>query len=115
MQDISVYLDSVMKLEGAMAVAVFDLAEKRLLGAAGYLPIQDCVEGMALLIEGKLAVLKALRREEMMLDGLFTLETTYQVLKPVYEKGALIFAVFDKKEGNLAMIRLGLQRIAEHL
>lgn len=115
MNGIKEYLNSVMELDGSQGVAVFDLRDQVIIGSAGDLPLGDCLEGMLLLVASKAATMKCLNTEEDLVDGLFTYQSMYVIVKPVYKKAALIFAVFDRKEANLALLRLGLQRIADNL
>lgn len=115
MSFMSEYLDAVIHLDGALGVALFDLQRQSVIGSAGDIPIEKCGEGMMLMVQAKASIQKELGSNDEMLDGLFTMDSTVQVIKPVYNKGIVIFAVFDKSEANLAMIRLGLQRIADSL
>ncbi|MDO5652693.1 MAG: hypothetical protein Q4G39_01110 [Brachymonas sp.] len=112
MSTLDASLDAIMEIDGAIAVAVFDFAKGAVLGERGEISLRGIASGVAALVQAKGTVMKGLNMNENMEDGMFTLETQYHLVKPVYSKSAVIYAIFDKNKSMLALVRRGLQDVA---
>ena len=104
-------LDSIMTIDGALAVALVDFNSGMLLAKAGSAPINMDVAaaGNSEVLKAKLKTMKALGINEAIEDVLITLGTQYHVLRLMPSKpGLFLYFALDKAKGNLAMARYKL-------
>lgn len=108
MANVKATLDNLMKVEGAIAVALVDYNSGMTLGTAGGgINVEVAAAGNTEVVRAKMKVAKALGLEATIEDILITLKEQYHLIRPVASKpGLFIYLAVDRSKGNLGMARL---------
>ena len=117
MANINQSLDSIMKIEGAIASSIVDSNNGFMLGSQGRgIDLEYASAGNTELYHAKQKIMKALNINESIEDFLITLETQYHILMPCPNiNGTFIYFVMSKDHGTLALARRKLHDIAAEL
>lgn len=114
-------MQECMEIEGALGVALVDLASGMALSTAGNprgMSLEVAAAGNTNVVRAKLAVMKDLEIKDKLEDILITLSTQYHLIRVVNSDtgtGVFIYLVLDKTRANLAMARFKLSKIESEL
>jgi hypothetical protein len=113
-------LAECMEIEGALAVALVDLATGMTLakdqGSAKGLDLDLAAAGNTNVVRAKLETMKSLKLDDHIEDILITLGKHFHLIRPLTSdsgKGLFIYLALDKNKANLAMARHKLRLIEE--
>jgi len=113
-------LSECMEIEGALAVALVDLATGMTLakdqGSAKGLDLDLAAAGNTNVVKAKLETMKNLKLDDHIEDILITLGKHFHLIRPLTSdsgKGLFIYLALDKNKANLAMARHKLRIIEE--
>lgn len=117
MSDINNSLNELMKVDGAMAVAVVDYSSGMLLGAAGGgIDLELAAAGNTEVVRAKVKVMKTLGLDDQIEDMLITLGKQYHLIRPLsHSRDLFIYYVLDKSKSNLALARRELLSVGTTL
>jgi len=107
MADLSVILNDILKLDGAMCGAVVDSSNGMILASAGAgVDIEIAAAGNSDVMRAKLKTMNLLSLNDKIVDILITLGKQYHVIRPVTKvDGVFIYLVLDSAKSNLALAR----------
>ena len=117
MSNIAESLDSVMQLEGAMAVALVDSESGMTLGQqGGGVDLELAAAGNTEVVRAKLKTMKSLDLQDTIHDILITLGKQYHIIRPLAQhEGVFLYLVLDKNHSNLALARRKVQDVESGL
>ncbi len=100
-------LDTLMKIDGAVAVAVVDSTSGMLLGFRGQgLDIEIAAAGNTEVVRAKMTTMKNRGLKDEIEDILISLSKQYHIIRPCSKKeGLFIYIVLDRSRSNLALAR----------
>ena len=100
-------LDALMKIDGAISVAVVDSSSGMLLGSRGEgLDIEIAAAGNTEVVRAKMKTMKNLGIKDQIEDILISLTKQYHIIRPCASKeGLFIYIVLDRSRSNLALAR----------
>lgn len=100
-------LQSLMKLDGALAAAVVDANSGILLGkAGGGINLEVAAAGNTEVVRAKMKTMRALGLTGSIEDMLITLQQQYHIITLIKAKeGLFLYTVLEKSKANLAMAR----------
>lgn len=115
-------LKECIGIEGAIAVALFDLDSGMPIAteqaSSASLDLEVAAAGNTNVLRAKYATMKELGIDEAIEDVLITLESQIHMIRPATSesgKGLIIYLALDKSKANLAMARRKLRQIEEGL
>ena len=119
MSNVNQALDSLMKIDGAMAAAIVDTESGMSLGDVGgsaNLNLDVAAAGNSEVVKSKLKVMNNLGIKGYIHDILITLDDQYHLIRPLStNKSLFIYLVLNKATSNLAMSRHKLSSIEKEL
>jgi hypothetical protein len=100
-------LKELLRVDGAMCVALVDANSGMMLGSAGSgLDLELASAGNTEVVRSKMKTMKSLGLNDSIEDILITLGKQYHIIRPVQAKaGIFIYLVLDKARANLALAR----------
>lgn len=100
-------LNELMKIEGALQVALVDSSSGMILGSKGDThDIEIAAAGNTEVVRAKLRVMQVLKIKDAIEDILISLGTEYHIIRPIQSKPELFFyLVLDRSRSNLALAR----------
>lgn len=117
MANTEIALKEAMMIEGALGVALVDVASGMALGVMGGnrdLDLSVAAAGNTDVVRAKLRVMEMLGLSGGIEDILVTLTTQYHVVRPLTGSngaGLFLYLALDRKRANLAMARRQLQQV----
>jgi CheY-like chemotaxis protein/predicted regulator of Ras-like GTPase activity (Roadblock/LC7/MglB family) len=115
MNNIKESLNKASDLPGTLGIALVDYASGMTLGTHGSgINLDVAAAGNMNVMRAKQNVMRELGIKGRIEDILITLEAQYHIIRPVGDSLFLYLAI-DRKNGNLAMSRIKLAKIAEEL
>lgn len=117
MANLNESLGNLMKLDGAMCVALVDANSGMMLGSQGTgVDLEVAAAGNTEVVRAKLKTMKSLGLNDKIEDILITLGKQYHIIRLVDTKPGLFFyLVLDKTKSNLAMARRGCLDVEKDL
>ena len=111
---------AIMKLPGAIGVAIVDLESGMALGqtGGGTLNLEIAAAGNSEVVRAKNRTMNDLGLNEEIEDILITLGTQHHVIRPLKRKGTaglFVYVAFDKVTANLALSRHKIADISRTL
>ncbi|MDR1529986.1 MAG: hypothetical protein LBS40_06270 [Burkholderiales bacterium] len=100
-------LKELMKLDGALVVALVDSVSGMLLASEGHgINIEIAAACNTEVVRAKLKTMKNLRLNDSIEDILISLREQYHIIRPLEKKQELfIYVVLDRERANLALAR----------
>lgn len=110
-------LETIMKIDGAIATSIVDSNNGFMLGAEGKgLDLEYASAGNTELYHAKMKIMKTLNINEKIEDFLITLESQYHILYPIpHIEGTFVYFVMQKDGGTLALARRAIQAAVKEL
>ncbi|TPW72289.1 hypothetical protein [Schumannella sp. 10F1B-5-1] len=110
-------LESLLRIEGAMAAALVDSGSGMLLGGVGSgLDLDVAAAGNTEVVRAKLRTAKALGLGDAIDDILITLTTQFHIIRPMAKTPEVfIYLVLDRERSNLAMARIKTKEVEAQL
>ncbi|GAB3411287.1 hypothetical protein GCM10027515_32640 [Schumannella luteola] len=110
-------LESLLRIEGAMAAALVDSGSGMLLGGVGSgLDLDVAAAGNTEVVRAKLRTAKALGLGDAIDDILITLTTQFHIIRPMAKTPEVfIYLVLDRDRSNLAMARIKTKEVEGQL
>ncbi len=107
MADLSLILNNVLELDGAISAALVDSQCGMLLASVGRgIDIEIAAAGSSQLVRAEMKTASLLRNNDEIIDILITLKKQYHILRPLSKvSGIFIYLVLDSSRGNLALAR----------
>ncbi len=107
----SINLDALEEIDGFQAGALVDLESGLALATVGGgLDLQLAAAGNSEVYKAKLRVAEKLGIQARIEDILFTLDTSYHIIRPLHgNPNYFIYMILDRKKANLAMARHDLK------
>lgn len=117
MSNIKETLSSLLRVDGAMAVAVVDSESGMMLGSDGSgIDLELAAAGNTEVVRAKLRTMKSLGLHEHIVDILITLNNQYHIICPLPKfEGIFLYFVLDSHKANLALARRQLSDAAEKI
>jgi predicted regulator of Ras-like GTPase activity (Roadblock/LC7/MglB family) len=108
MSNITETLDALLKVDGALCVALVDSSSGMVLGTAGSgLDLDVAAAGNTEVVRAKLKTIKSLGLDDHIEDILITLTSQYHIIRPLTATPEVfIYLVLDTSKANLALARL---------
>ncbi len=108
--NLSVALEALMQLDGAVAVAMVDANTGKLLGQAGggAVNLELAATGNAEVVRAKLKTMLSLGIEGTIEDILITLQVQYHLIRLLPGTDLFLYLVLNRAESNLALARYKL-------
>lgn len=108
MSNITESLETLLKVDGALCVAIVDSSSGMVLGKAGSgLDLDTAAAGNTEVVRAKLKTIKSLGLDEQIEDILITLSSQYHIIRPLTETPEVfIYLVLETAKSNLALARL---------
>lgn len=110
-------LDALMRVDGALAVALVDASTGMLLGGAGGgIDLEVAAAGNTEIVRAKARTARALGLPDSIEDVLITLSTQFHIIRPLARASEVfIYLVLDRDRANLAMARIKTKDIENQL
>ncbi|MDB5769093.1 MAG: hypothetical protein JWQ61_3907 [Collimonas fungivorans] len=107
MSNMNVIVDTLLKIDGALAAAVVDSNSGMILGSGGSgVDLELAAAGNTEVVRAKMKTMKSLGLNDNIEDILITLGKQYHILRPIDKHdGLFIYVVLDKSKSNLALAR----------
>ena len=117
MASINESMNELLKIDGAMGVALVDSSSGMVMGkGGGGVNLDAAAAGNTEVVRAKLKTMKALGLEDNIEDMLITLGRQFHIIRPLSKKpGIFIYMVLDKEKANLAMARYKVAEIENNL
>lgn len=119
MANISKSLEELMKVDGAIGVAVADWDSGLCLGTAGggaRLNIEVAAAGNCQVVKAKMLTMAELGIKGAIQDILITLDDQIHLIRPLrHGQNIFLYLAIDKANGNLALARLRLTKVEAEL
>lgn len=117
MPSIKESLDTLLQVDGAMAIALVDSETGMLLGSAGGgIDLDTAAAGNTEVVRAKLKTIKALGLEDTIDDILISLSSQYHIIRPLGRTPTVfLYVVLDKNRSNLALARMKTKEVDENL
>ncbi|MCG8352670.1 MAG: hypothetical protein MI924_33305 [Chloroflexales bacterium] len=119
MSDVKRSLEELMRLEGAVAVALVDWSSGMALGIAGggsEFNAEVAAAGNTQVVRAKMQVIKNLQLNDTIEDILITLGKQYHLIRPLRSQPKLfLYISLNRTNANLAMARYILQQVEAKL
>ena len=115
MPTLTVSLDNLLALDGAMCAALVDSSTGMLLGEAGSgLDLELAAAGNTEVVRAKLQTIKSLGLDDTIEDILITLTNQYHIIRPLRQNPEVfLYLVLNRAKSNLALARLKVKEIDE--
>ncbi|TPW78073.1 hypothetical protein [Schumannella soli] len=110
-------LEALMRVDGALAVALVDASTGMLLGGVGSgIDLEVAAAGNTEIVRAKVRTARALGLPDSIEDILVTMSTQFHIIRPLTRAPEVfIYLVLDRDRGNLAMARLKTKEIENQL
>jgi hypothetical protein len=119
MSDVKRSLEELMRIDGAIAVALVDWSSGMALGMAGgsnEFNIEVAAAGNTQVVRAKMQVIKNLQLHDTVEDILMTLGKQYHLIRPLRSQPKLfLYISLNRTQANLAMARYTLQQVEANL
>ncbi|HJL05716.1 MAG TPA: hypothetical protein RMH85_07665 [Polyangiaceae bacterium LLY-WYZ-15_(1-7)] len=118
MANVKESLARILEVDGALGACIVDSDSGMMLGAEGGGPVnlEIAAAGNTEVVRAKRKTMAALELSDEIEDILITLGDQYHIIRPTQGNRALfIYAVIDRKRGNLALARHKLAAIDAEL
>jgi predicted regulator of Ras-like GTPase activity (Roadblock/LC7/MglB family) len=117
MSNINVIVDTLLKIDGALAAAVVDSNSGMVLGSGGTgVDLELAAAGNTEVVRAKMKTIKSLGLNDVIEDILITLGKQYHILRPIEKyEGLFIYVVLDKNKSNLALARRKVLEVEQAL
>lgn len=104
-------LNALMRIDGAMCVALVDSNSGMMLGSVGTgVDLELAAAGNTEVVRAKMKTMNSLGLADKIEDILITLGKQYHIIRPVAAKpGLFLYVVLDKIKANLALARRNCQ------
>ncbi|SJM67079.1 hypothetical protein [Gulosibacter sp. 10] len=117
MSQIDAYVNELLAIDGAIGVAIVDIASGMALATGGTpgFDLTVAAAGNSNVVRAKLATMRDLGLTEKIEDIMITLDSQYHlvnVLSASETKGLFVYLVLDRAKANLALARHKLTRIS---
>jgi hypothetical protein len=117
MATINESIAELLKIDGAMAVALVDSSTGMVMGKGGSgINLDAAGAGNTEVIRAKMKTMKALGINESIEDILITLGSQFHIIRPMASKPTVfVYLVLDKNKANLGMARFKVMEIEKAL
>ena len=117
MSTIEQSLESLMKLDGALATAIVDYSSGMLMGSmGGGIDLDLAAAGNTEVVKAKVATMKMLSLKSSLVDILITLSDQFHLIRPLKRDAQVfIYYVLDAEKANLALARKKLEIVEQDL
>jgi hypothetical protein len=117
MANISTSLETLLAVDGTMAVALVDSSTGMLLGEAGSgIDLEVAAAGNTEVVRAKLRTVRSLGLNETIEDILITLSSQYHIIRPLEKTPEVfIYLVLDRAKSNLALARIKVKAVDSEL
>ena len=121
MADLAPSLKEAMAIEGAIGVALVDYTSGMTLGVLGGGPELDlsvAAAGNTDVVRAKMRTLELLKLPDSIEDILITLESQYQLIRPLTSRegrGLFLYLALNRSRANLVLARHQLRRVESEL
>ncbi|AMP14706.1 hypothetical protein [Collimonas pratensis] len=117
MSNINVIVDTLLKIDGALAAAIVDSNSGMVLGSGGSgVDLELAAAGNTEVVRAKMKTIKSLGLNDVIEDILITLGKQYHILRPIEKyEGLFIYVVLDKSRSNLALARRKVLEVEQAL
>ncbi|MEM4986982.1 hypothetical protein V8G57_06225 [Collimonas sp. H4R21] len=107
MSNMTVIVEALLDIDGALAAAIVDSNSGMILGSGGSgVDLELAAAGNTEVVRAKLKTMKSLGLQDTIEDILITLGKQYHILRPIDKhEGLFIYVVLDKSKSNLALAR----------